>query len=98
MSMLEGDLPFSFPARLDLLVAGGDLIDPATARWGRYDVGVVDGRVVVVAKEVPRHLAAQVVGARGCLVLPGLVDLHTHIFDGATYWGVGPAPWPGVRV
>jgi dihydroorotase len=92
MSMLEGDVPFSFPTRLDLLVAGGDLIDLATARWGRYDVGVVDGRVVVVAKEVPRHLAAQVVDARGCLVLPGLVDLHTHIFDGATYWGVGPAP------
>ena len=92
MSKLEGDLPPAFPARLDLLVAGGDLVDPATGRRDRYDIGVVGGRVAVVAEEVPRRLAAQVVDARGCLVLPGLVDLHTHIFAGATYWGIGPAP------
>jgi dihydroorotase len=55
-------------------------------------VGVKEGRVASVAPEIPRHLAAEVVDARGCIVVPGLVDLHTHLFFGGTYWGVDPTP------
>ncbi len=83
------------PARaglLDLLVAGGEVIDPATGRRGRYDVGLAGGRIAVVEPDVPRQLAAGVFDAAGCLVLPGLVDLHTHIFHGATFWGTDPRP------
>ena len=76
----------------DLLVVGGELVSPGTGRPGRYDVGVKEGRVASVAPEIPRHLAAEVVDARGCIVVPGLVDLHTHLFFGGTYWGVDPTP------
>jgi dihydroorotase len=76
----------------DLVVRGGEVVDPATGRAGRYDVAVLDGRIASVAREIPAHLAREVVEAQGCLVLPGLVDLHTHVFAGGTYWGIDPAP------
>jgi dihydroorotase len=78
--------------RFDLLVQGGELVGPGTGRSGRYDVAVKEGRVASVAPDIPRHLAAEVVDARGCIVVPGLVDLHTHLFFGGTYWGVDPRP------
>ncbi len=77
---------------LDLVVMGGEVVDPASGLRGPYDVGVAGGVIVSLAPHGTRPRAVQVVDARGCLVLPGLVDLHTHIFDGATFWGVDPRP------
>ena len=77
----------------DLLVLGGEVVDPAAGRHGRYDIGVADGRIAAVVPSSPAlryDPAREVVDARRCLVLPGLVDLHAHIFDGATYWGIDP--------
>lgn len=78
--------------RLDLIVAGGDVLDTAAGIRGRMDVGVRDGRVVALAPDLPREAAAEIVDATGLLVLPGLVDLHTHIYWGATYYGLRPGP------
>jgi dihydroorotase len=74
------------------LVRGGEVVDPATGRRGLNDVALADGRIARVAPGIARELAAEVVDARGCLVLPGLVDLHTHVFSSATFWGVDPRP------
>jgi dihydroorotase len=79
-------------ATFDLVVAGGELVGPGPGRSGRYDVAVTDGRVASLAPDIPRRLAAQVVDARGCIVVPGLIDLHTHLFFGGTFWGVDPTP------
>ena len=68
------------------------MVGLGTGRSGRYDVAVKEGRVASVAPDIPRHLAEEVIDARGCIVVPGLVDLHTHIFFGGTYWGVDPTP------
>jgi dihydroorotase len=75
---------------LDLAVVGGELVDPGSGYSGRYDVGVLEGKVRRVAREIPRSLAKKVIDAKGCIVVPGLVDLHTHVFAGGTYWGVDP--------
>lgn len=77
---------------LDLVVVDGELIDPVSGRSGRYDVGVLGGRVHRVESRIPRSSAQKVIEASGCLILPGLVDLHTHVFWGGTYWGVDPGP------
>jgi dihydroorotase len=85
--------------RFDLLIAGGELLDPGTPRRGRRDVGIADGRVVAVEPSLPHDAAAEVVDATGLLVVPGLVDLHTHVFPDVTYWGVDAdalAPSAGV--
>jgi dihydroorotase len=79
-------------SRFDLLLAGGEVLDPGGGHTGRLDVAVRGGRVADVAPDLPRGDAGEVVDATGRLVTPGLVDLHTHVYPGAGYWGVDPDP------
>lgn len=76
----------------DLLLVGGEVIDVGGGHVGRYDVGVRGGRVAAVAPSLSRDQAREVVDVTGFLVTPGLVDLHTHVHTGATYWGIDPDP------
>ena len=69
---------------------GGELVDPGSGFFGRYDIGVLEGRIQRVEREIPRSLARKVIDAKGCVVVPGLVDLHTHVFFAGTYWGIDP--------
>ena len=66
--------------RLDLLVRGGEVLDPGQGLRGRYDVGIRWGRIVQVEPEIPVETASQVIDASTSLVTPGLVDLHTHVY------------------
>jgi dihydroorotase len=76
----------------DLLLTGGDVLDPGQPRGPRRaDVAVRHGRIAAVGPDLPRD-AAEVVDATGRLVTPGLVDLHTHVHAGASYWGIDPDP------
>jgi len=63
-----------------LLVRGGTLVDPVARTAAPGDLLVEDGRIV--ATGAPGTLAAgdaAEVGARGLLVMPGLVDMHVHL-------------------
>jgi dihydroorotase len=65
-----------------MLIKGGRLIDPAGNRDGLFDILVEDGRVRDILD--PGSAAAssdEVVDARGCWVLPGLIDMHAHLRD-----------------
>ena len=66
-------------SRYDLLIRGGEVLDPARAFRGRADVAVREGRIAAVAPELPVEGAGCVLDATGRLVTPGLVDLHTHL-------------------
>lgn len=74
----------------DLLLKGGQLIDPAQKLNGRYDLAVEDGRVAAVAAEIAGSEARQTLDVAGYLVTPGLIDLHAHVFDGVSRMGVAP--------
>lgn len=74
--------------RFDLLLTGGDVVDPGGGRSGRLDVGVHAGRIAAVGHHLDRSVAAEVVDVAGKVVTPGLVDLHTHTRGG--YWGIDP--------
>ena len=78
--------------RYDTAIVGGRVLDPASGLDGRYDVGIAGGKIACVASEVDRAAAARVVEAAGQIVTPGLVDLHTHVYWGATYWGIEADP------
>jgi dihydroorotase len=76
----------------DVLVRGGHVMDPVTGRSERLDIAVVGGKIADAAPELPVHQAGDVVDAEGAFVVPGLIDLHTHLFSPGTFWGVDPAP------
>jgi dihydroorotase len=76
----------------DLLIQGGEVIDPAHGQHGIADVAVSGGVIAAVAPHLPHGEAAQLVDARGLIVTPGLIDLHTHCYWGATYWGIEADP------
>ncbi len=76
----------------DLLIKGGELIDPASDRHGPFDVAIHRGRVAAVDRDIPVTAAARVIDATGQIVTPGLVYLHTHVYHHVTYWGIHADP------
>jgi len=71
-------------ARFDILIRNGEVIDPGRRFRQRADVAVADGRIAAVEPNIPAERASDVVDARGLLVAPGLIDLHTHCYHGGT--------------
>lgn len=63
----------------DLLVRGGEVIIPSKGYRGRMDVAISGGRVVSLANDLSAIDAVESVDAAGLLVVPGLIDLHTHL-------------------
>jgi dihydroorotase len=65
-----------------LVLRGGEVIDPSSGLRGPRDVAFDGDRVTAIEEESDGSAAQQVVDVAGCLVVPGLVDLHSHVFDG----------------
>jgi N-acyl-D-aspartate/D-glutamate deacylase len=84
---------------MDLLILGGTLVDGTGAAARAADVAIDGDRIRGV--EPPGRLRAEqarrVLDARGALVTPGFVDVHTH-YDGQATWDpvLGPSAWHGV--
>lgn len=74
----------------DLLVRQGRIIDPAQGVDRVADIAVCQGRIAAIGEGLRREEAAQVVAAQGKLVVPGLIDLHTHVYDAVTRLGLAP--------
>jgi dihydroorotase len=72
----------------ELLLSGGELLDAGQGLEGRYDVAFEGGRVQAVAPDLSSLSARERLDGGGTLVVPGLIDLHTHIYHGATPLGV----------
>jgi dihydroorotase len=78
--------------RYDLLIKGGEIVDPGGRHEGLLDVAIARGRIAAVDRDIPAETAFRTIDATGFLVLPGLVDLHAHTFHGFSFWGVDPDP------
>ncbi len=66
----------------DLIIHGGEVIDPARNLRGRYDVGIVDGKIAAVEPALPTDNTQTLIDASGKIVTPGLIDMHVHAFVG----------------
>src|SRR6266852_8613110 len=79
-----GPMPMGFnpadPAlRYDLVIAGGEVLDPSQKMRGKGDIGIKHGQIAAVMAGIPAARAVQRIDATGKLVTPGLIDLHTHL-------------------
>ena len=75
----------------DLLVKGGHVLDPGQNIDGKLDIGITGGRITAMQPDIPAAEARRIIEVRGSqrYVVPGLIDLHTHVAYGATTLGVG---------
>jgi len=66
--------------KFDLVIKGGNLLDPSQKLSGVRDIGIRYGMIEAVEASIPAERAAKTINAAGKLVTPGLVDLHAHVF------------------
>ena len=74
--------------RFDLVIRGGEVVDPSQALRARRDVGIRWGRIAAIEASIANDRAVQAIDASGKLVLPGLVDLHAHVYPQASALGL----------
>src|SRR5499427_3661324 len=74
--------------KFDLLIKGGDVLDPSQGLRGRRDIGIRFGVIEAVEADIPAARAQRVLDASGKLVTPGLVDLHTHVYPYGSALGI----------
>ena len=93
----------------ELLIKGGHVVtvDPHLGDLPAGDVLVADGVITAVGKDLkPATAEAEVIDAAGRLVVPGMVDTHRHVWQGAigsytpqiTGAGYGPAVLTGIAL
>jgi dihydroorotase len=74
----------------DLLLKGGLVVDPSAGLDGPHDVAIERGTIAALAPAIAAEQARRVIEVPGAIVTPGLIDLHVHVFDGFTRFGVHP--------
>jgi dihydroorotase len=74
----------------DLVIRGGEVIDPSQSLRGIRDVGIRYGQIAAVEAAIDPARAKRSIDAKGKLVTPGLVDLHTHIYAYGSAIGIPP--------
>jgi dihydroorotase len=76
----------------DLVITGGTVIDPASGLHDRRDVAIVDRQIAAVEPSIATAGAEAVIDASDAYVVPGLVDLHVHVYPGVADLSVEPDP------
>ena len=73
----------------ELLIRGGKIIDPARNFYDEADILIHRGKIVAIHAD-EKIEAERTIDATGYLVLPGLIDYHTHLFHSGTSFSVHP--------
>jgi dihydroorotase len=74
--------------KFDLVIKGGDVLDPSQALRGRRDIGIRYGVIEALEADIPAARALRVLDAGGRLVTPGLIDLHCHVYPYGSGLGI----------
>ena len=74
MAMADGTM------RFDLLIYNGRVIDPANNINMKGCVAIKGGAIAAVAADIPRREAEKAIDAGGSYIVPGLLDIHSHVY------------------
>lgn len=73
--------PATLPA-YDLILQGGHVLDDKNHVDGIFDVAIKEGKIAKVAPHIASSDALKTVDAKGLYVMPGLIDIHVHVYNG----------------
>ena len=74
--------------KFDLVIKGGDVLDPSQSLRGKRDIGIRNSVIEAVEADIPAARALRTIDASGKLVTPGLVDLHSHVYPYGSAIGI----------
>src|ERR1700709_2637570 len=74
--------------KFDLVIKGGDVLDPSQSLRGKRDIGIRWGAIEAIENEIPAARALKTIDATGKLVTPGLIDLHSHVYPYGSAIGI----------
>lgn len=77
-------------ATYDLVLRGGKVLDPGNGIDGEFDVAIAGDRIARVAPSIDPASAARWIDVRHKLVVPGLIDVHAHVFHRGARNGLDP--------
>ena len=71
-----------------LLLQNAHVVDPANQINAKMDLAIQDGKVACLSPSIKSDTAEKVIDAKGCYVIPGIVDIHTHVYPVFPYVGL----------
>src|SRR6201991_4905412 len=74
--------------KFDLVIKGGDVLDPSQSLRGKRDIGIRWGVIEAIEPEIPAARISKSIDASGKLVTPGLIDLHCHVYPYGSAIGI----------
>lgn len=74
--------------KYSLLIKNGRVIDPSQSIDGLMDVAIANGKIAALSKSIPENDASSIIDASNLIVAPGLVDIHVHIAEGFSHYGI----------
>lgn len=74
--------------KFDLVIKGGEVLDPSQKLRAKRDIGMRFGRIEALEADIPAARALRVLDASGKLVIPGLIDLHSHVYPYGSALGI----------
>ena len=72
--------PMKMPA-MDLILTNGTVVDPFNNIHEKTEVGIRGKKIAAIRKDLARNASTVVIDCGGLYVVPGLVDLHVHLFE-----------------
>lgn len=74
--------------KYDLVIRGGEVLDPSQSLRARRDIGIRWGIIETVQETIAAERALKSIDASGKLVMPGLIDLHCHVYPYGSAIGI----------
>ena len=74
--------------KFDLVIKGGEVLDPSQGLRAKRDIGMRYGLIEAVEADIPAARAIKLLDASGRTVVPGLIDLHSHVFPYGSAIGI----------
>ena len=63
----------------DILIKNGKIIDGSGNHWYYSDLAIKNGKIVQIDREIKPGTAKKTIDAKGLIVAPGFIDVHTHL-------------------